>query len=129
MKASIAILFLTAVLAGGAAYADCSYPHAPDKIPDGNTASLQEMLDAQKAVKVYNDQVKAYQDCLKLEHDQAVAQIDPKSDPQKLKAQKAELDAIWAKRNDAAMDEVTAVTNRFNEQVRLYKAKAQKSKG
>lgn len=129
MKAFTTILFLAVALAGGEAYATCSYPQAPDKIPDGNNATLQEMLAAQKVVKDYNDQIKAYTDCLKLEHDTSVASIDPKADPDKAKQQKAELDNVLVKKNDAAVDAATAVTNRFNEQVRIYKAKAQKAKG
>ncbi len=128
MKALISTLFLSIALAGGEAYATCSYPKAPDKLPDGNTASLQEMLAAQKEVKAYNDQIKAYTDCLKLEHDQAVEKIDPNAGADKTKAQKAELDNVLVKKNDAAVDEATAVTNRFNEQVRIFKAKAQKGK-
>ena len=53
--------------------------------------------------------------------------IDPKAEPDKAKAQKAELDNVWAKKNDAAVDQDTAITNRFNEQVRIYKAKSKKS--
>jgi len=124
MKVSVSVLFLTATLAGGVAYADCTYPQAPDKFPDGNTASLQEMLAAQKTVKQFDQDIKAYTDCLRLEHDTAVKNIDPTAPPDKIKAQKAELDNVWAKKNDAAVDQDTAVTNRFNEQVRVYKAKA-----
>ena len=50
MKVFIAIA-ATAVLSAGTAYADCSYPTPPDHLPDGNTATLQEMVEAQKAVK------------------------------------------------------------------------------
>lgn len=129
MKISVSVLFLSTALAGGVAYADCTYPQAPDKLPDGNTASLQDMLTAQKMVKQFDHDIKAYTDCLKLEHDAAVAKLDPKSDPGKTKEQKAELDSVYVKKNDAAIDQDTAVTNRFNEQVRVYKAKSQKAKG
>jgi hypothetical protein len=129
MKALASLLFLAAAVAGGQAYATCSYPQAPTKIPDGATATKEEMIEGMKAVKAYNDQIKAYTDCLRLEHDQEVAKIDPKDDPGKTKAQKAELDSVLVKKNDAAVDAATAVTNRFNEQVKIYKAKADKSKG
>ena len=49
MKVSIAIA-ATAVLSAGTAYADCSYPPPPDHLPDGNTATLQEMVEAQTLV-------------------------------------------------------------------------------
>ncbi|MGH8218729.1 MAG: hypothetical protein ACREUT_09230 [Steroidobacteraceae bacterium] len=128
MKASASVLFLAAALAGSAAYADCTYPQAPNKFPDGNTATLQDMLTAQQTVKQFDHAIKAYTDCLKLEHDTAVSKLDPSGDKKKVKAQKSELDNMWAKKNDAAVDQDTAVTNRFNEQVRIYKAKAAKGK-
>lgn len=128
MKALTSILFLAIALVGGEAYATCSYPQPPDKLPDGNTATLQDMLAAQKKVKSFDGEIKAYTDCLRLEHDQDVAKIDPKTDPDKSKAQKAELDNILIKKNDAAVDQDTAVTSRFNEQVRVFKAKAKKGK-
>ena len=123
MKLSVSVLFLEIAFAGSVAYADCTYPQAPDKLPDGNTASLQDMLAAQKAVKQFDHDIKAYTDCLKLEHDTAVKSIDP-SDPSKVKARKTELDNMYIKKNDAAVDQDTAVTSRFNEQVRIYKQKA-----
>ena len=47
---SLLALTATAALAAGAAYADCPYPAAPDKLPDGASATLQDMLAGQKAV-------------------------------------------------------------------------------
>ncbi len=126
MKTLPMILFLAA-LAGGRAYATCSYPRPPDHIPDGNTASLQEMLAGESAIKAYNADIKAYTDCLRLEHDQALSTQDPtKMTPDQKKAydkQKAELDNILIQKNDAAVDAVTTLTNHFNEQVKIFKAK------
>jgi hypothetical protein len=135
MKTTIATLSILAALAGGRAYADCVYPKAPTHIPDGNTATLQQMLAGESAVKAYNGDIKAYTDCLKLEHDEALSKADPsKMTPEQKKAydtRKAALDNILIQKNDAAVDEATAVTNRFNEQVRVFKAAHanQKSKG
>src|SRR6201992_4062404 len=74
MKLFIA-LASTAVLSAGTAYADCSYPTPPDHIPDGNTATLQEMVAAQKAVKDYDKAINAYVACIQLERDGAVGKI------------------------------------------------------
>jgi len=123
MKKALSATVIVAMLLGGYAYADCGYPKPPEKIPDGNTATLQDMLAAQKMIKAYNDEIKAYTDCLRSEHDAAIA----KADPAKItKEQRAELDKVLVQKNDAAVDEATAVTNRFNEQVRAFKAKGQK---
>ena len=127
MKALSSLLILAA-LAGGQAYAACSYPKAPDKLPDGATATLEEMVTAQKLVKAYNDDIKAYTDCLKLEHDQELAKAS--SEPNATKDQKdaaakhkAEIENVEVQKNNAAVDEAQAVTDRFNEQVKIFKAK------
>jgi hypothetical protein len=49
MKAFIAAAALTALMAGSV-HADCPYPAPPEKIPDGNTASLSEMVTVKKQV-------------------------------------------------------------------------------
>jgi hypothetical protein len=123
---TIATMLILAALAGGQAYADCVYPKAPAKIPDGSTSTLQQMLAGEATIKTYNSDIKAYTDCLKLEHDEALSKADPsKMTPAQKKAysaRKAELDNILIQKNDAAVDEATSVTKRFNEQVRIFKA-------
>src|SRR5579859_3793494 len=64
-----------AVLSAGTAYADCSYPTPPDHIPDGNTATMQEMVEGQKAVKDYDKAINAYVACLQLERDDALGKV------------------------------------------------------
>ncbi len=126
MKTVTTILILAA-LACGTAYADCVYPKPPANIPDGATATLQQMLSGMSAIKAYNSTIKAYTDCLRLEHDQQLAKADPaKMTPAQQKAyaaRKAELDSILIQKNDAAVDAATAVTTRFNDQVRIFKSK------
>ena len=115
--------FLAAVvLAGGFAMqanAACDYPVAPGKFPDGSQASLDEMKAAKASVVKYNTDMEAYLTCIKSEYDAKVAtQTDATP------AQKAEMEKVQNQKHNAAVDEVTDVTNRFNEQLRAYKAKA-----
>jgi hypothetical protein len=117
-------VLIVAALAAGPAYATCSYPRAPTNIPDGATATLEQMVAAQKAVKAYNDEIKAYTDCLKLEHETAVSK-----DADKLtKEQKEEMEKVQVQKNNAAVDEAEQVTSRFNEQVKAFKTKSDKDK-
>ena len=83
MKA-LCLALLLAAFAGASAHATCSYPQPPDKLPDGATATKEQMIAAQKVVVQYNADIKAYTDCLKLEHDQDMAKTD--SDSSKTKA-------------------------------------------
>jgi hypothetical protein len=123
MKALTSVLILGA-LAAGPVYAACSYPRAPTNVPDGSTATLEDMKAAQKELQAYNNAIKAYTDCLKLEHDERIAK-----DPGALTAeQKEEMARVQVQKNNAAVDEAEAVTARFNEQVRIFRARQDKEK-
>ena len=89
------------------------------KIPDGNTATMQEMLDGKNAVTQYNKDINAYVACIKLEHETAVTTAGDKLTPQ----QKADMEKIEVQKNNAAVDQLQSVADRFNEQIRIYKTK------
>jgi hypothetical protein len=122
MKALYSIA-LVAVMAAGNAYAACTYPTEPDSLPDGNTATLQEMIAAQKAVKAFDEQINAYTSCLKLEHDAAVA----KGGEDMTDDQKKELERVQIQKHNAAVEADEALATRFNEQLKTFKAKNKKS--
>jgi hypothetical protein len=107
---------LLASLAAGAAQATCIYPHEPETIPDGATASFDEMVAAQKAVKQFDADITAYNACLDMELQAMLA--DPGLDD----ARRSELAAMQAKKNNAAVDHVQSVAERFNEQLHAYQA-------
>lgn len=113
-RCTIALLFL---LAAGAAQAACIYPRAPDRIPDGRTASYDEMLAAQKAVKQFNDDINAFNACLDME--MTAYEKSGLYDENRL----TELRLMQAKKNNAAVDEVQALADQFNEQLRIFKAR------
>ena len=123
MKSLLAAVAIAATALAPAAYADCSYPQAPSNIPDGSTATMAEMLAGQKAVQSYNEQMTAYLSCIKLERDSRVAQAGDKL----TKQQKAEMEAILAQKNNAAVDQLHAVADQFNAQVKIFKARDKKS--
>ncbi|MHB8813243.1 MAG: hypothetical protein ACYDAE_08235 [Steroidobacteraceae bacterium] len=123
MKSLLAAVAIAATVLAPAAYADCTYPQAPTHIPDGNTATMAEMLAGQKAVQAYNEEMTAYLSCIKLERDSRVAQAGDKL----TKQQKQELEAIEIQKNNAAVDQLHAVADQFNAQVKIFKAKGKKS--
>jgi hypothetical protein len=122
MKAWIPLTLVFALGIAAHAQADCTYPRAPDAVPDGNTASKEEMIAAKNEVSRYNTEMNAYLDCLKLEINAAT----PK-DPSKLskddRAKAEEQEKILTQKNNAAVDELQAVVGRFNDQLKAYKAK------
>ena len=89
------------------AYADCVLPPAPSKIPDGNTATQQEMMTAMQTLKEYNQDVETYTKCLEFE---ASHNRLSNSDAQRM--------------HNAAVDTLQKIAAKFNEQVRTFKAKS-----
>jgi hypothetical protein len=114
---------VAAVALAPAAYADCSYPPAPSNLPDGSTATLKEMLAGMQQVSTYNKAMTAYLSCIKLERDSRVAAAGATL----TKKQKQELEAIEIQKNNAAVDQLHAVADRFNAQVKIFKARDKKS--
>jgi len=117
---SLYFLAVAVALSSGPVYAACTYPKAPDSTPDGNTATLEEMVAAQKAVKAFDQEIVAYTNCIKLEHDGTIAKAGEKMTPE----QKEEMSRVQVQKHNAAVEESEAVATRFNEQVKVYKAKA-----
>ncbi len=116
------LLMATAIvlLAAGTAQANCIYPRGPESIPDGNTATMDEMVAAQAAVKQFNDDVNAYNACLDLEMQSLAASGNYDA------ARLEELQMMQAKKNNSAVDAVQAVADRFNEQIRVFKERNKK---
>jgi hypothetical protein len=124
MKALIAVAAVAAFLPLSA-WAECPYPVAPKNMPDGAKASLDEMMTMKKAVKDYDDATTTYLDCIKKDHDDAVAAI-PDVTNDKGKKAKADLDRVEAEKHNAAVTQDQTVADHFNEQVRVFKARDQK---
>lgn len=122
MKAWIPLTLVFALGTAAHAQADCTYPRAPANIPDGNTASKDEMIAAKNDVSRYNNEMNAYLDCIKLE----IAAATPKDASKLSKEEKAKADEqekVLTQKNNAAVDELQSVVGRFNEQLKIYKAK------
>ena len=122
MKALLLIAFAAAT---AAAYADCPYPQAPTKIPDGATATLEEMVAGQKAVGAYQKAINDYTACIDKELDDAIAKGGDKLKPE----QKQDMQRVEAQKHNAAVDQLQAIADRFNEQVKVYKARTADKKG
>jgi hypothetical protein len=121
MKALMAIAVVASLVAAQA-YADCPYPSGPKKVPDGTTATMDEMMATKKAIKEYDDATSTYLTCIQREHDEALNALGPKVTDK----QKADLDRVELDRHNAAVAQLQGIADRFNEQVRAYKAKNDK---
>ena len=118
MKHLLAALVLTCGFAAVQANAACPYPVAPGKFPDGNQATKDEMLAAKSQVVKYNTEMDTYLGCIKTEFDTRLAENANASADDKAKMQSKQDEM-----HNAAVKEVLDVTERFNEQLRAWKAK------
>jgi len=120
MRVTIASLSFAAALAfTTAASAECVYPKAPDALPDGNTASQDEMVAAMKQLKEYDAEVNAYLSCLDMETQTRITEggEDLSED------QVNQIKAMQVQRHNAAVEALESRATQFNEQVRIFKAK------
>ena len=99
----------------------CDYPQRPF-IPDGATASKEELLAAKDGVQTFLASVDEYLQCVDLEEQAALASMD-ESTPE----EQAERDKSLNRKFDAANEEKAMVGEQFNQQVRAYNAKRKES--
>lgn len=104
------------LLAANLAYA-CDYPAPPDSMPNGETASKEEMLAGVKMINEYQEDMNEYLSCI--EANEVVAAEATDSDDE-AKAQRKEM---FNKRYNAAVEEQTLAVEEFNAQIRAYKAR------
>ncbi|MEN1728679.1 MAG: hypothetical protein AAGJ52_09585 [Pseudomonadota bacterium] len=109
MKTIIALFFL---LTSGIASAACDRPTAPT-LPDGNTASLETMERGQQAVVAYNAAAEAYLACISNEF---APRAETATDAQRVD---------FIQRQNNVTDEVQAVSDAFNNEVRKFRARPQ----
>ena len=76
MKVLLPVLLIAAALASPA-HAACTAPTNEVKIPNGSTATMEEMLAAKKAIQDNNAVVETYTQCLKAEQEAKIAAGGP----------------------------------------------------
>ena len=91
----------------------CDYPARPS-IPDGASASRDELMLAKEDVNSYLAGVDVYLTCIEAEYNSAKDSLE--GDPQELSRR----DDMLGKKFDAANDEKALVGEEFNLQVRAY---------
>ena len=124
MKAKLTITCIAALTAGPV-YADCPYPAAPAKLPDGASATLEEMLAGKKEVDAYQKAINEYTTCIDKELEEKIAKAGDKLKPE----QKADMQKMEAQKHNAAIDQLQSVAERFNEQIKVYKTRTADKKG
>lgn len=97
----------------------CDYPQRV-KIPNGASATKDEMIAGQRAVKDYMASMDEYLSCIEKEEKDTIATMPDLTDEER-EARATTL----VKKHNAAVEEMELVAARFNEEVRAYKAKSE----
>ena len=112
-------LSLIAALVAAPIYADCTAPNNDVKIPDGATATKDEMLAAQHAIKENDAAIATFSECLRAEQDAKVAAGGDKlTDADKLK-----ISTEYVNRQNVEVEKLQKLADQFNVALRAYKAK------
>lgn len=93
----------------------CDYPQRVD-VPDGATATKDDMITGQKSVRSYMAAMETYLTCIEANEAQAVlsrGDID--------ESEKRQREDMFNKKYNAAVEEMNLVAEEFNVQVRAYK--------
>ena len=100
----------------------CDYPERPS-MPDGNTASKDELLAAKNDVQEFIAKVDQYLTCIESAEKEAAAALDNPSE-EELKRR----DDMLTMKFDAANEEKVLIGEQFNQQIRAYNQKVQEDK-
>ena len=121
MKAWIPLSLTLAISTAALADTNCTYPAAPGAMPDGATATKEQMLAAKNDTARYNTDMNVYLDCLKAAQDKLSPADPSKLSSEQKKKNDEQIKALVAK-NNSAVDELQAQVGKFNEQLKAYKA-------
>ena len=113
------ILFAATFLLSTSAALACDYPHRAD-VPDGTTATKEQMIEGQRGVKAYMSAMEEYLSCIETAEQETVAGADDIDE-----ATKQQRIEMYNKKYNAAVDEMNLVAEEFNVQVRAYKERNQ----
>ena len=102
---------------GSAAWADCTFPKAPESIPDGSKATEEEMVAAMGNFKAFNSDVNAYLECLEKETSDKISSAGGST------SAVMQIKSMQAKKHNAAVSDLKDIAGKFNEQVRAFKAR------
>jgi hypothetical protein len=118
MKVLLPALLIAAALASPA-HATCTAPTNEVKIPNGSTATMEEMLAAKKAIQENNAVVETYTQCLKAEQEAKIAAGGPDMKDEA----KVKISTEYANLQNVEVEKLQKLADQFNVEVRAFKAK------
>lgn len=113
-KTTCSIVSALFLLAAPFAWA-CDYPQRVG-VPDGATATKEQMIDGQRSIKEYIAAMEAYLACIETAEQETIANLNDTDE-----AAKQQRIGMYNKKYNAAVEEMNLVAEEFNVQVRAYK--------
>ncbi len=107
------------VLSAQSVFVACTVPAEPGDIPDGATATLEQMRSAHAGVSAYDAATTAYIHCLDSTASQFAQQYQDVASKPKLQA----VTTLAVTLHNAAVEKDRALADRLNRQIRVFKAR------
>jgi hypothetical protein len=111
VRITVAAAIFLVLPAVQAAQAECQFPPRAPQMPQGATASDDDMKEGREALQKYVDILQTYQTCMEQQIKDA-----PLDTP-------AELKRRWAERADAAIDAAHQIADVYSIQLRVFKSR------
>ena len=101
----------------------CDYPAAVD-IPNGATATKDEMVSGVNAFKAWQQSLAEYRECIKAETAEAIAALaDSGASAEEQEQSKMALEKQLTQKHDASVDDEMTRAEDMNAQIKAYKSK------
>jgi len=107
------ILILSGLLLAGGAHAECAKPPKAPQMPQGATATDEEMKEGRVVLQNYVNVLQNYQKCIEDQIKNAPADTKP------------EVKQQWAANADAAIDAAHTIADVYSIQLRAFKARGE----
>lgn len=108
---AISAVCLFAICLNGQARADCALPPRAPQMPQGATASEEDMREGKDKLQAYVNILQTYQTCMHKQIDDAPPDTKP------------EVKAQWAANADAAIDAAHEIADVYSIQLKVWKAR------
>ena len=124
MKNISKVICVTALIFSAQASIGCDYP-SKISIPDGNTATKEEMVEGIRAMKKWQADLVVYRTCI-VEETEAAKKTIETADPEKGLAQITALERQLDLKHNASVDDEIKIGADFNEQIGNFNSKNKK---
>jgi hypothetical protein len=121
-RISASLVALGALIAAPSAFAACTHPLAPAHLPDGATATKDEMVAANQLVKQYMADMDAYLQCV----DSEAPKVPTGKQTDEEKAKHAQAQKIVTEKHNAAVAEEEAMRDDWHNRLTAWKEKQAK---